>query len=195
LSVGSWIELAMVHRPELKQIGTQLEKSELEIRVRENDVLPKLDLFGSFRARTPSDTAGFGNSWDLDQQSLAAGLEFEVPFGNVAARSRLTEARIGQRQLERQYVNQERQVELEVRNAAITLETRLQLVKPLMDGVEQARDKYEIASVRFQLGLANNLDITDAQTDLLEAEIALLEAIADYAIAVAYLEAAVGTTL
>ena len=61
----------------------------------------------------------------------------------------------------------------------------------LTEEVEQARAKLEIANVRFQLGLANNLDITDADTDLTDSESDLLTAITDYASNLARIEAAI----
>ena len=61
----------------------------------------------------------------------------------------------------------------------------------MTEEVEQARAKLEIANVRFQLGLANNLDITDADTDLTDSESDLLTAITDYASNLARIEAAI----
>ena len=52
--------------------------------------------------------------------------------------------------------------------------------------------KLEIAKSRFALGVATNLDITDSQKDLLDAEIDLLESIRDYNIGLAELERSVG---
>ena len=62
-------------------------------------------------------------------------------------------------------------------------------MKTLRALVDQAQGKLDFAQARFALGLATNLDITDAQEDLLGAETDLLEAIVDYNIGLAELEA------
>ncbi|MCH2172886.1 TolC family protein [Myxococcota bacterium] len=195
LKVEEWIQLAMQYRPELMEISTELKKSDLDVRVKENALLPTLNLRGSFDAFSQSGTTRFNDAWDLDQQAVTAGLEFEFPLGNVAAKSSLSTARLNRDRVQKRYENQQRQIELLVREAAIVLDTRMQLIKPLTDAVEQAREKHEVATVRFKLGLANNLDITDSQTELLDAEISLLDAIAQYAIALAELEARIGSTI
>ncbi len=57
--------------------------------------------------------------------------------------------------------------------------------------MENAEGKLEIAKERFVLGLATNLDITDAQDDLLEAQSDLLTSIVEYNIGLAELEASI----
>jgi outer membrane protein TolC len=71
----------------------------------------------------------------------------------------------------------------------IKLRRSLERMTVLTAGVEQARGKLEFAKARFALGLATNLDITDAQEALLNAETDLLSAIVDYNVGLAELEA------
>ena len=61
--------------------------------------------------------------------------------------------------------------------------------------VASARQKREIARGRFELGLANNLDITNADEELIRAESLLLTALVDHATNVARLEASIGGSL
>ncbi|MEN8185170.1 MAG: TolC family protein, partial [Myxococcota bacterium] len=188
-----WIEQALARRPELQAVRVRLEKSALGVQVAANSVLPKLDAVGLFRRHD------FGHSsrkvWGFDSQTWAAGLEFEIPFGNVAARERLDIARIQHRRIEREYQNLGRSIEIEVRNEEIGLRQNLEDLKAQTAKVEQARSKLEIARVRFERGLANNLDITDAQTDLVDAQSRLLAAIVDYTNGIARLEASVAGPL
>ena len=117
------------------------------------------------------------------------------PFGNVAARSRLTSAEVEHRRLERAYAQQQRTIELEVRDIEIRLRKNVHRLRDLATGVEQARAKREIARGRFELGLANNFVVTDADRDLVEAESQLLQAVVDYASSVAFLEASIGAPI
>ena len=78
-----------------------------------------------------------------------------------------------------------------MRDFEIALRRNIAELKALTKGLEQARAKREVASGRFQLGLANNFDITDADTDLVNAETDLLKAITDYANNLALIESAI----
>ncbi len=68
-------------------------------------------------------------------------------------------------------------------------------VENLTAAVTSAREKREIARGRFEMGLANNLDITNADQELIRAETLLLEALVDYATNIALLESRVGGAL
>ena len=87
--------------------------------------------------------------------------------------------------------DRERTIELQVRGFEITLRRNIGELKATTQGLEQARAKREIASVRFQLGLADNFDSTDADEDLIAAETELLSAITEYANNLAAIEAVI----
>jgi outer membrane protein TolC len=188
-----WIDQALRKRPEIRAVLVRLEQSALDVRVAANTVLPKLDAVGLYRRHDFGTSSRKAFGWD--SQSWAAGLEFEIPFGNVAARERLESARLRHRRVERELANVGRSIEVEVRNEVIGLQQNLENLKAQAAKVEQARSKLEIARVRFERGLANNLDITDSQTDLVDAESALLAAIVDYTNGLARLEATVAGPL
>lgn len=193
LELDKWITTAIQNRPELVGFEALLEQSLLNIRVAKNTLFPQVDLVGSYE-RSQSDST-FGESTDLDGEAWSAGLTFSVPIGNVAAKSDLIRAKREHALLQQEFLQTKRLIELEVRANVIRLHRGLEAVKPLMVEIEQAKGKMEIARARFALGEATNLDITDSQEDLLEAEIELLEAIVDYKIALAELEASIAGPL
>lgn len=188
-----WISHALENRPEIQSVLVRMEQSALNVQVAANAVLPKLDAVGLFRRHD------FGLSsrkvWGFDSQTWAAGIEFEIPFGSVAARERLQSARIQHRRVERELESVGRAIEIEVRSEEIGLRENLANLRAQAAKVEQARSKLEIARVRFERGLANNLDITDSQVDLVDAESALLSAAVDYTNGLARLEASVAGPL
>jgi len=188
-----WIEHALAHRPEIQEILYRLDQSALAVRVAGNAVLPKLDLVGVFR-RHDSDTSA-GRAWGMNSQSWLAGLEFEVPFGSVAARERLRALSLQYGRIERELADERRLIELEVRSEVVNLRENLAELDAQTDKVEQARSKLDIAQVRYQRGISDNLDVTDAQQDLTDAESDLLSAVVDYTNGLARLEARIAGPL
>jgi outer membrane protein TolC len=193
MRLGAWIEHALAFRPEIQQLLYRLEQSALSVRVAGNTVLPRLDLVGAFR-RNDFDT-GVRRAFGFDSQLWVAGFEFEIPFGNVAARERLREATLLYARIERELENQRRLIELEVRAEEVSLRENLEVLEAQTAKVEQARSKLDIAQVRYQRGIADNFDVTDAQQDLVDAESDLLAAVVDYTNGLARLEASIAGPL
>jgi outer membrane protein TolC len=193
LELEKWIATAVEYRPEVKEIEEQLEKNQLDIRVSTNGVLPQLDLIGSYRG--DQEAPSFARTGDLRGRDWTAGVLFSVPIGNVAARADLAQANVQRMRLERTLVQAKRQVELEVRDAVIRLERSRNSTQMFSMAIEQLRGKLEVAQGQFALGLATNLDITDAQEDLLDTQTELLSALAEYQVGLAELEASVAGPL
>jgi len=184
IRLKEWIARAVENRPEMMKLRSQLEQAELAIRVQNNGRLPSLDVYGRYRP-----------DYRFESFEWAAGLGFEMPLGNVEPRARLKQSELEHLRLKREQTRTRRDIELEVRETEIRLRENLQRLRSLAVGVESARSKREIARGRFEMGLANNLDITNADEELIQAESQLLSALADYATNLAFLEARIAGPL
>ena len=193
IRLAKWISEAIENRPEIRQVLARLDQTALAVRVASNDVLPALDFLGTYGRAGFGDTSG--TTWDMNSQVWAAGLHFEIPFGNVAARERLRAAQLLNERVERELTNLQRGIEIEVRTEAISLRENFGDLSAQIAKVDQARDKLETANTRFRLGLADNFDVTDAQEALVAAETALLTAVVDYVNSLARLEARIAGPL
>ncbi|MCH2171302.1 TolC family protein [Myxococcota bacterium] len=180
IELERWIREALEQRPEIAELKAELERARLKVRIRGNGLLPRFDAFGRYDQ---------GADWESNEWIV--GTEFEIPFGNVAAKSRLKSAENEQKRVERLLVKSQRSIETEVRQTEIRLRANILQLRDLATGVEQARTKRSIARGRFQQGLANNFDVTDADRDLVEAQSSLLAAVVQYASNLAFLEAAI----
>ena len=128
----------MENRPELREIESEIRRSELNLKIQKHSLLPKLDAVGSYL----QDVNFESNDWRV-------GVQFEIPFGNVAARSRLASARVELDRLKRLYKQQQRTIELEVRSLEIQLRENVRRLGDLATGVEQSREKRKIAVGRY----------------------------------------------
>jgi outer membrane protein TolC len=138
---------------------------------------------------------GFQPGFDWASYNWNAGLQFQIPLGNVGPRSQVKRAAIETHKVKRELVRQRRAIDLEVREVEIRLRENVERIKLLTSQVQTARSKGELARGRFEMGLANNQDITNADEGLVRAESQLLEAVVDYATNLARLEARIGGPL
>jgi len=181
IDLPGWVARAMDSRPELMALESRLAKAELAVKVGRNAKLPGLEVRG-----------GFFPGFDWKSWNYNAGVSFDYPIGNVAAEARHDQARLDRDKVRHEIARTRRDIELEVREIEIRLRENTERVKNLTAAVASARQKREIARGRFEMGLANNLDITNADEELIRAESMLLQALVDYATNVAELEARVG---
>jgi outer membrane protein TolC len=193
IETGKWVLQAVENRPEIRALLTRLDQTALAVRVAENDVLPALDFLGGYARAGFSDSSR--TTWDMESQEWFTGLHFEIPLGNVAAKERLRAAKLANRRVERELRNQQRLIEVEVRTEVINLRENFADLAAQTAKLEQARDKFETASTRFRLGLADNFDVTDAQEDVVDAETAFLGSMVDYVNSQARLEASIAGPL
>jgi outer membrane protein TolC len=193
IETQKWVSSAVERRPEIRGLLNRLDQTALAVRVAENAVLPALDFFGSYGRAGFDDS--FRTTFDWDSQSWTTGLHFEVPFGNVAARERLRVAKFANERVERELRDLQRRIEIEVRTEVISLRGNFADLAAQTAKLEQSRDKFETASTRFRLGLADNFDVTDAQEDVIDAETQFLSSMVDYVNSQARLEASIAGPL
>lgn len=184
IELDAWIVRALDTRPELTRLQAQLEKVELAVKVAKNSTLPTLDVSG-----------GFSPGFDWKSYNYNAGLSMEYQIGNVGAESKLSQARLERDKIRHEIGRARRDIDLEVREIEIRLRENVLRLRNLTTSVASARQKGEIARGRFEMGLANNLDITNADEELIRSESLLLQALVDYATNIAQLEARIGGDL
>jgi len=74
----------------------------------------------------------------------------------------------------------EKQIGLEVRDALLTLESTQQQVAVAKEGLRLAFQELHLARRRFAVGLATNIEVTDAQTRVAQARDNLIEALFNF---------------
>ena len=125
-------------------------------------------------------------------EGISYQLTFNFPLGNKT---------FGNAYKQTQWVNQasqriredvEQQTITDIRGAARNLRNNVVRLGILEKEMEGARNKLEFATINFQLGRASNLDVTDAQKDLLNAETDYVNQVIDSLIGLAQIEALIG---
>lgn len=195
IDADGWIVRAMRENPAIRSARFELENVALDLRLAGNARMPQLDLELRYDENRNS-VADFADSIRRPiERAWEAGIVLSVPFLNKRPRAEQRIAKLRHEQARRVLLEAERQVGLLVRAAIRDLQRSSGRIQVLNKTIEGAKDKVEFANVNFQLGRADNFDITDAQKDLTEAETDYIDEIVSYRIALARLEQLLGGTL
>jgi len=190
------IELAVQQRPDLNEARLRLEQRRLETIVTRNGVLPRLDLFITLGK------TGFADAFSQAYRNIdgptfdfTAGVDFSFPIGNRAAEARDLQARTSRRQAAKSVSNLQQLVRLDVHTAATEVERARQQIEASAATRALREEALRAEEERFRVGESTSLLVAQAQRDLLESQIAEVEAIVGYRVALIDLYLAEGTLL
>jgi outer membrane protein len=197
LDTARLLALARESRMELLETELAILADTLNIDVARNQVLPQLDIVGSYGVQGIG--TGFGSNvrraGNADFQNYSVGVQGSIPLGNEAAEA-------GER----------RAVFVRVQRLA-TRQARLQVVEQdVLDAVDRVRSTWQrimasrqatILAARtlqgeqrqFEVGRRTSTDVLDAAARLADSQSAEIRALTDYQIAQVDLAVATGTVL
>src|SRR5690349_8110262 len=180
------IAQALSNRNEVLIAESQLRMLELERKAVKGELLPSLQFVGDYGVSgiTPTDTA-------LPTRRVAVQLNVPI-FNGGLTQGRLTVASSREREAELQLGSVRGQVEQDVRLALATLRTSLERVRAADEAVSLAERELEMSRDRFRAGVADNLEVINAQTSLANARAAQVQALAVYNAARLNLAASLG---
>ena len=198
------LHIAMTSRSDLRQLRAVHALGELQVKVQQAEYLPTIRAFGSvdFSTADQDDDEEFGRpggslfgpaEYSQWRVSASAGLAVQWQIFSGFAR----DARVAQRQEElRQTAARLRQAEREMLHQVHTLVGSLQAARARaasrLRAVEQAGKSYQIAAARYGAGVGSQLEISAAESVLLESQFNYAEAVHEYLAAASQLELAVG---
>ena len=177
-------------RPEFTQLDQQLRAAQQEITIARADRRPSL----SYSVNGGFDTDSLKSPRLKEHTGVSAGISFSIPiFDWGASRSRESQARLrvevaeNERTLAlRGFTQQFYAAQAQAASAA----ARINLAR---EGVTKAQDNVAASIARYRAGEAQIVEVTEAQTTLVEQRNALYQAIFDYRTALARLRQATGS--
>jgi len=181
------LAIALDHRSELISIRAQIRAAEEAISARWKEHLP--DVTGGANYDWSGSTSPLRSSWSY-------GALVNVPlFSGGLIDARVGEARANARALGFQEQSLEQDVALEVRRSTLDLARAREAISVSERAREQARENLELAEGRYQAGVGNVIELTDAQAQRASAEAEYVRALYGFHTAVAELERAIGQEL
>jgi len=196
---ASWNH-GLARRPDLVQLRTDVERNDLDLKFRRNQLFPSLDLVAGYGRRGASTDqlppplqprASAREAFDQLTTGSAPtemiGVIFSLPLGRISERGNYRASRHLKEQAELRLKQKEELVLREISDAVHTSRLSLQRVRAAERASELATPALAVEERKLAGGTSNTFFVLQLQNDLLAARAAELRAKADYLKAVAQL--------
>lgn len=201
---GSW-HTGLTQRPDLQQAKLDLERNGITLKLQKNQILPQLDVAGTYGQNGFSGSSPFGPSPSYsralsnlgrnENPSYTIGGTFSIPLGNIGARARYKAAKAQNQQA----VLRLKQIE---QNIMIDIDNAVKLAQASFDRIEATRQARLFAQAaldaeqkKLENGKSTSFLVLQFQQRLTAAKFSEISALADYNISLSQLALSEGTTL
>lgn len=179
------VAIAVEHRPDLRSQRSVLAATEVALMEADRDTLPSLDLIGGYSSDGVRDQfhQSFRDSVDQQYPDWSVRLEFSIPLGNQAARSRWQRASLEVERQRRLLHALTLDVTTQVRDAARNLQSLAESVTASAESVRLATSNLETEQVKLRVGASTAFEVQRRNQDLREARGRHLRNQLDYRVA------------
>ncbi|MBE9138159.1 TolC family protein [Nodosilinea sp. LEGE 07088] len=190
LSLEESIILAYQNRAELEQFLVEREFNDSQRQVSLAAVRPNLGLFGQYQAQGSLNSSSSFSTGINDGFSVGAQLSWRL-FDGGAAVARARQSDLDIQTDESEFESARNDIRVQVEEAYYSLVSNQANIDTASVAVNQAEEALELANLRFNAGVGTQLEVTNAISDLTQAEGNLVAAVLEYNRALARLERAV----
>jgi outer membrane protein len=184
------LQIALQNRTDIETTRKNLESTDVQLKTLVNQTLPQLDLIGTYQlqgrggtqiTRASSDPTNIlstvpGGYYDalsaignLDAPTWNVRMQFALPIGVSAPKANLARQRLLRRQTEAQIKAAELTIATDVTSAALAIRNSLEAMQAATASRELSEKRLEAAQSKFEVGMANNFEVLQAQRDLADA--------------------------
>ncbi len=190
-NLDSLKQRAFAERAEMKAMELQKRIAEEQVGYSKGAYWPTLSIEGVYARREDNPSVV-----TVNKESIYGGIKLNFPFFEGGLRkAEVAEAEAKKRQFGLIYDDLKKTIGIEVENAYLDFQTQKGVLKSLEDQTTFASDNYNSVSRQYQFGLANSIDVIDANTLLLTAERQLADARYNHQLSVLRLQRAIGAFL
>ena len=207
------VDLALQNRPEYQAAKLQLTNSQISLKGTRNELLPELDLVGTFQnsglagGQNPglpaSTQPGVGGNYGtvLDQilkgtfPTYSVGINLTLPVRNRIAQSDVARDELQLRQTQVRLKQLENQIRAEVEDALIALQRTRAAYEAATQTTKLQVESLAIEQEKFDVGLSTNFLVIQYQSYVAQARSTEVAALDAYAKAKVQYERSTGLTL
>lgn len=184
----------IVNRTEIKSAQKQQILAEKNVKISKGDYWPTVSL----EAKYTNQSDDYGGTYDYDQDtsgySIGATLSFTL-FDGGLRNAEIAQANARERQTRFAVSETSRLIRLEIEDAYLQVMTQKGRLSSLNDKVSYSKQNFLAVSEQYKHGVANSVDMMDANTLLVSAEKGLSEAVFSYKLALLRLKRSTGSFL
>jgi outer membrane protein TolC len=184
-------EEAMDNRPELKAIDFRLKAGESGVTLAESNWYPQIYLAGNYYYSRPNQRIfpaedKFNGTWDV-----SVGLSWDI-WNWLATSDQTKQAEAQYEQVKDGVKTLKDGIMLEVTQNYLNLLKAKERTMAASQSVHQSEENYRVTNETFKNGLSLNSDLLDAEFALMQAKTNYIQSLADYELAKAGLEKSIG---
>ncbi len=185
------VNSAYKSRPELKSMEFKIKATESGITMAQSGWFPQIYLTGDYNYARPNTRIfptedKFKGTWDVNVTA-----SFNL-WNWGATSDQTTQAEATYEQAKDSYKTLKDNVTLEVTNNYLEMMRSKESIEVANDNVKQAEENYRVTDQQFKNGLTLNSELLDAEVALLQAKTNYVQSLVDYELAVAQLEKSIG---
>jgi outer membrane protein len=204
INVDAAVARALRERTDVQQSLNNLKISDINLRLQEDATKPTLNLTANYGLSglggpftptvrdlatgqlipQPQVDSGYldalRNIFGLDAPQLTLGFTFAYPIGRSAQEATVQRSKLALDQAQANIKALQLQIATDVANAALTVQSSLESVQASIRARELAQERLNAAQSKFEVGMAINYEVVQAQRDLLDAVNNELRAQANY---------------
>jgi outer membrane protein len=190
ISAEQAISQAMTNRLDLQGALSEAADAERAIAFARNQLKPQFDLNLALTRRETAET--LPHSFGLDKFQFATFFNISMPVDRTPQTIEYQNAVIDRDRRQRDIETLRRRIADDVRRQLRQRERVIRSLAAAENNVKLAQQEVEVARLRYERGLSNNLDVVTAETNLLNVESLRILALADLATSRLSLRATLG---
>ncbi len=162
---------ALENRYEIKEAKKDVEIAKRNMAYEKGAYWPRLELEGGYREKDITYDTGIGTQGEYDTEELyiQAQLVFTLYDGGLR-KAQVRQALAKQRQAELALANEEKAIILESKQSFLEFNTAKSTLINLADEVKSAQENFNAVQMQFKYGMADSIDIMDANTLLVDSQ-------------------------
>lgn len=189
LSLEDCESYALLHRPDLLEKEYALRKSKADLEATKSGYRPTVDASVS---RSIGGDKPFGTNIDEDDSWMAGLTANWNIFDNNITTAQVNQKKAAVRRAEAELKDTLGDVKLEVREAYLNLRAAEENIMTMKEALGKAEEDLRIEMVRYSAGVGTNLEVMDAQKNLVSAKGDYVSALYSYNTSRASLDKAMG---
>ncbi len=185
---ASWVE-GLTRRPDFKQMRAEVERQGIQVKLRNNQLFPTLDVTGA-AGRTSVDSTFTGSLGDVSSNhdpTWAVGVIISIPFTFMENRNNYKAARDRMKQMELELQKVHQSVIISIEDAMKAAQSAYESIMAQREARVFAETALDAALKRFQNDRITSYEVLQVERDLTAARSQEIQALADYNKALAQL--------